>query len=209
MSVTQGDGRGRPGGAGHDGTRVGKRRSKKRPPSRRHVRTRRFGVPREASRGGGGRRLAGEFIFIFVCMGNLYDVVFFKQGGGVDETGARKLVGHPLAFVKVKPPYVDVPGDFSAPRHQKGMTPGVSPIPIAAMAKLGMTSSETKRSAGKTKRSVGKTKRRTTRPRRRRFLLPVRVTRRRRRMAGKSTRASRLRSRRARPCTAKTRVFGD
>ena len=59
-----------------------------------------------------------------------------SPGGGVDETGARKLVGHPLAFVKVKPPYVDVPGDFSAPRHRRGMTPGVSPIPIAAMAKL-------------------------------------------------------------------------
>jgi hypothetical protein len=36
----------------------------------------------------------------------------------------------------VKPPYVDTPGDFTAPRHQPGMTPGVSPVPLAAMAKL-------------------------------------------------------------------------
>ena len=66
-----------------------------------------------------------------------------SPGGGVDETGARKLVGHPLAFVKVKPPYVDVPGDFSAPRHRRGMTPGVSPIPIAAMAKLSTADDKT------------------------------------------------------------------
>ena len=36
----------------------------------------------------------------------------------------------------MKPPYVDTPGDFTAPRHQPGMTPGVSPVPLAAMAKL-------------------------------------------------------------------------
>ena len=67
-------------------------------------------------------------------------------------------MGHPLAFVKVKPPYVDVPGDFSAPRHQKGMTPGVSPIPIAAMAKLGMTSSEDKTVGGDDKTVGGEDK---------------------------------------------------
>ena len=51
--------------------------------------------------------------------------------GGVDETGARKLCGHLVAFLKVTPPYVEQRGQFAAAPHVPGMSPGVSPIPTA------------------------------------------------------------------------------
>ena len=52
-----------------------------------------------------------------------------SPGGGLDETGAKKLAGHLLSFVKVVPPYVPVRGRFDgAPSPPTGDAPGVSPL---------------------------------------------------------------------------------
>ena len=56
-----------------------------------------------------------------------------SPGGGLDETGAKKLAGHLLSFIKVTPPYVPVRGRFDgAPSPPKGESPGVSPLNQAA-----------------------------------------------------------------------------
>jgi PAB-dependent poly(A)-specific ribonuclease subunit 2 len=58
-----------------------------------------------------------------------------SPGGGLDETGAKKLAGHLLSFVKVTPPYVRARGRFdAAPSPPEGESPGVSPLPNAAAA---------------------------------------------------------------------------
>jgi len=51
-------------------------------------------------------------------------------GGGRDETGAKKLSGHLVSFLKVTPPYVEKRGQFAAAPYIPGTSPGVSPIPI-------------------------------------------------------------------------------
>ena len=59
-----------------------------------------------------------------------------SPGGGLDETGAKKLAGHLLSFVKVTPPYVRARGVFdAAPSPPKGESPGVSPLSNAAAAR--------------------------------------------------------------------------
>ena len=61
-----------------------------------------------------------------------------SPGGGLDETGAKKLAGHLLSFVKVTPPYVRARGVFdAAPSPPKGESPGVSPLSNAAAARAG------------------------------------------------------------------------
>jgi len=57
-----------------------------------------------------------------------------SPGGGKDETGAKKLTGHLVSFLKVLPPYVDVRGQFAAAAYVAGWSPGVSPIPDGGMA---------------------------------------------------------------------------
>jgi hypothetical protein len=52
-----------------------------------------------------------------------------SPSGGKDETGAKKISGHLVSFLKVTPPYVEKKGQFAAAPYIPGMSPGVSPIP--------------------------------------------------------------------------------
>ena len=51
-----------------------------------------------------------------------------KKGFDLRQTKTTDISGHLVSFIKVKPPYVDIPGDFTASPKRPGNTPGVSPL---------------------------------------------------------------------------------
>lgn len=60
-----------------------------------------------------------------------------KKGSDLRQTKTTDICGHLVSFIKVRPPYVDVAGDFTASPKKPGSTPGVSPLPrFAGAAKV-------------------------------------------------------------------------
>lgn len=51
-----------------------------------------------------------------------------KRGSDLRQTKTSDISGHLVSFIKVRPPYVEVPGDFTASPKKPGSTPGISPL---------------------------------------------------------------------------------
>lgn len=67
-----------------------------------------------------------------------------KKGSDLRQTKSADISGHLVSFIKVRPPYVDVPGDFTASPKKPGSTPGVSPLGNAGAVKTtGISESST------------------------------------------------------------------
>ena len=67
-----------------------------------------------------------ELTGLVVFSRNIDDEI--KKGSDLRQTKTSDISGHLVSFIKVKPPYVDVAGDFTASPRKPGSTPGVSPL---------------------------------------------------------------------------------
>jgi len=67
-----------------------------------------------------------ELTGLVVFSRNIEDEI--KKGSDLRNTKSSNISGHLVSFIKVRPPYVDIAGDFAATPSKPGSTPGVSPL---------------------------------------------------------------------------------